>query len=135
MKTRKPVLQTLLVSFILFVVALILTSPSTFALCKAGDTYCFDPYDEMFGQPGGIFSVALIVLSLILLIVPRVFHSWLRFAKYYLPIAVVLIILSPVSDGSILGFDKEFMSWLLAGVFFIVSLILIICKQIRAKAQ
>ena len=75
------------------------------------------------------------MLSLILLAVPKTFNSWLRFAKYYLPIAAALIILSPVSDGSIFGFDKEFMTWLLSGIFLVVSLILIIYKQIRLRAQ
>ena len=83
-----------------------------------------------------LFSASIALSGVLLLFFsPLVFASWLRFAKYYLPIAAVLIILSPVSDGSIFGFDKEFMTWLLSGTFFVVSLILITYKQIRLRAQ
>lgn len=82
-----------------------------------------------------LFSVSTALSNIILLFSSAlVFSSWLRFAKYYLPIAALLILLSPVSDSSIFGFDKEFMSWLLSGIFFGISLILIIYKQFRAGA-
>src|SRR3989344_4598149 len=91
-------------------------------LCEYGTSESIDVF--LF-----LFSVPLFVLSLILRFLPnQVFNSWLRFAKYYLPIAAVLIFLSPVTDSSILGFDKEFMTWLLAGIFFITSLGIIIFK-------
>src|SRR3989338_4693572 len=63
-----------------------------------------------------------------------VFYSWLSFAKYFLVGVVVLIVLTPVADNSILNFDREFMSLLLAGIFLGVSLILIIYKQLRRES-
>ena len=91
---------------------------------------CLDSTDESLGQPLGYFSIVMIFLSIISLFVQeQKFYSWLRFSKYYLPIAAGVIFLSPTIDSSILGFDKEFMTWLLAGIFFITSLCIIIFKR------
>lgn len=77
-----------------------------------------------------IFGSTIFLLSFMLMFVQeQKFNSWLRFSKYYLPIAAALIIFSPTIDSSILGFDKEFMTWLLAGVFFVTSLGIIIFKR------
>ena len=77
-----------------------------------------------------LFGGVVFFLSFILLFVhEQKFYFWLRFAKYYLPIAAVLILLSPTVDSSILGFDKEFMTWVLSGIFFIASLGIIIFKR------
>ena len=83
----------------------------------------------LFSISTGLSSIPLIFTS------PVVFSSWFRFAKYYLPIAALLVIVSPSIDRSILGFDREFMTWLLSGIFLVVSLILIIYKQIRVRAN
>src|SRR3989344_6834920 len=93
-------------------------------------TGCLDSTDESIGQPLELFSMIVFFLSIVFLFVhEQKFNSWLRFAKYYLPIAAVLIFLSPTIDSRILGFDKEFMTWLLAGLFFITSLCIIIFKR------
>ena len=94
------------------------------------------PLNDCYNISAGIFE-PLVVLSFTVFLVSIilnfskeiVFNSWLRFAKYYLPIAAVLIFLSPTIDSSILGFDREFMTWLFAGVFFVVSLGIIIFKR------
>ncbi|MBI4086917.1 hypothetical protein HY416_02960 [Candidatus Kaiserbacteria bacterium] len=61
------------------------------------------------------------------------FHAWLRFAKYYILVAALLITASPSVATTIFGFDKEFMSWATAGLFLLVSLILVVYKQFRKK--
>jgi len=51
------------------------------------------------------------------------FSSWAKFAKYYLPVAAILIFLAPSTAG-IISFDKLIMWWL-AGIFFVMSLLII----------
>jgi len=129
MSHRKRVLILSLLSLLGFSIGVILTSPYGAGLC--GEIrYCFEPFDEIIGQPLGFFSIVIFFLSMVFLFVhEQKFSSWLHFAKYYLPIAALLIILMPTVDSTIGGFDKEFMTWLLAGIFFITSLGIIIFKR------
>lgn len=126
MSHRKKVLILSLLSLFGFSISVVLTSPYGGGLCSE-TRYCFEPFDEIIGEPLGFFSIVVFFFSIIFLFVhEQKFTSWLRFAKYYLPIAAVLIFLFPAVDSSILGFDREFMTWVLSGVFFIVSLGVII---------
>jgi len=79
-----------------------------------------------------LFSGSIALSNLLLLFFSdSYFIVWFRFAKYYLPIAAFLIIFSPTTDSSIFGFDKEFMSWFLSGLFLVVSIIIIFYKHFR----
>lgn len=134
MEYKKRMNKLTIVTLALSVLSFFLSSPVKNGFCGDTDTDCGALLGDSIGTPVFFFATSIFILSLILRWPSEsVFHSWLRFAKYYLPIAALLIILSPVSDSSIFGFDKEFMSWLLSGTFFIVSLILIIYKQIKAR--
>ena len=77
-----------------------------------------------------LFSGSVVLSNLLLLFfLDSYFVSWSRFAKYYLPIAALLVIIFPTTDSSILGFDKEFMSWFLSGLFLVISIIIILYKH------
>ena len=148
MEIRKKILWTLLASFISLTIAVVLSEQGSLGLCRERYAYnygeignvnnpprigCLDPVSESVGQPLGIFSIVFVLLSLSILTVPTSFSSLIRFSKYYLPIAAFLVILAPSTDSSVFGFDKEFMSWFLASIFLLTSLILIARKwwQIR----
>lgn len=129
MNHRKKVLITSLLSLLGLVVGVVLTSPYGGGLCGQ-ERYCFDPLDEIVGQPLGYFSLIVFFFSIVFLFISeQKFTSWLRFTKYYLPIAAAIIFLSPGIDSTIGGFDKEFMTWLLVGIFFVASLGIIIFKR------
>lgn len=121
-------------ALLVFVVSTVLIFLSL-GVCYGGvETICAPNRNENTAMFIILFSASIALSNVLLLFSSSsMFRSWLRFAKYYLPIAAALILLSPVSDSSILGFDKEFMSWLLSGTFFIVSLILIIYKWFRQR--
>lgn len=127
MNHRKKIHRNIYLSLIALAISIVLLEPTTFGLCPLEYKYCFEPYDDNIGQPVSVFALVLLIISLLLLFVrEQKFNSWLRFAKYYLPIAAAIIFLSPGIDSTIGGFDKEFMTWLLAGIFFVVSLGIII---------
>jgi len=89
---------------------------------------------ESVGMPVFFFSVLVLIFSLILRWFPdTLFHSWWRFTKYYLIIAAILIFIMPVTDASIMGIDKELMSWFTASVYFTISVILIILKWLKDR--
>ena len=123
-------------SLLLFIGGMVFVFPQSFEVCERGRDYsdCIDQYDKYETQ-GALVALLAPVLFFTSVVVysyknkPAVFHSWLRFSKYYLPIAAVLILLSPATDSSILGFDKEFITWLFAGIYFIASLGIIVFKR------
>ena|SRR3989338_412599 len=132
-KTKLSILS--LATLVTAIIAFFLSRPIRSGFCGRGDTGCTALFGDSIGTPLLSFSVSILVLSLIFRLLPHgVFYSWLSFAKYFLVGVVVLIVLTPVADNSILNFDREFMSLLLAGIFLGVSLILIIYKQLRRES-
>ena len=104
-------------------------SEGKFDLSDVQGSDCYNITTGIF-DPLVVISFVVFVISVLLNFSQEiVFNSWARFAKYYLPIVAVLIFLSPAVDSSILGFDREFMTWLFAGIFFVVSLGIIIFKR------
>ncbi|OGZ42834.1 MAG: hypothetical protein A3J55_03115 [Candidatus Ryanbacteria bacterium RIFCSPHIGHO2_02_FULL_45_17b] len=123
MSTKQKIRLILFLSLLVTITVLSTCYGGFRSLCGPGVNESFAVFLILFGS-------AVFVLSFILLFVhEQKFYSWLRFSKYYLPIAAGIIFLSPAVDSSILGFDKEFMTWLLAGIFFITSLGIIIFKR------
>lgn len=59
----------------------------------------------------------------------KAFNAWKKFAMFYLPISIVLIMLSPTTNMNFIGFDKELTTLWLAGIFFIISIIIILAKR------
>lgn len=134
MEYKKKINKITTITLVISIASFFLSSPVRSGLCGNTDTSCGKLWGDGIGIPLFFFSVSILILLLILRWLPEsVFCPWFRFAKYYLSIAAVLIILSPVTDSSIMGFDKELMSWFTAGAFFIVSLILIIYKWFRQR--
>lgn len=95
--------------------------------------------DEGVGQPLFFFSLSVLPLFAILYFLrEEVFRSWSRFAKWYLPLAAIAIFLSFGSHGGWgVGniFDTELVTMWSAGLFFVISLILIIYKSYRLRRE
>jgi 4'-phosphopantetheinyl transferase EntD len=82
-----------------------------------------------------LFSAFLSFLfsTILLFLKEAVFTAWWKFAKWYLIVAAVLVALSPVQGGGLMPIDAEIVSWWLATLFFIASLVIIIRTYVRAK--
>lgn len=136
MSYKKKVLLILLVSIFGFITAFILTSPGSLGLCPLGDKFCFDPYDEIIGQPLGILSVCLFFLSLVLLIAhEQVFRVWSKFTIIFFPVAIALIAITPSISGSIDPVEREPVTLFLATIFLIVSLLIIAIKSFQLRGK
>jgi len=87
------------------------------------------------------FPLFLVILSTVLFFTrEQVFRSWLRFAKWYLPIAAILILISSDTGGGLFigfggGYDREGMIWFTAGLFLIISLLLIATKSWKLRGK
>ena len=89
-----------------------------------------DPYPS---EPAYILGIAVFLPSLLLLFCKEeIFKSWFRFARWALPLSILLIIVAPTTNGSFTpfyGINKEMVTWLMGGLFTLISLILIVWKS------
>lgn len=124
----------IVVSIFGFIGGIILSSPQSFGLCAGDQIYCFDPYDEIIGQPLGFFSVVLFLITLILLFTKQaVFHLWLKFAIPYLILVTLLLAVAPTSNADIYGLDRELIAWFTSALFLIISLLIIGIKSWKLR--
>lgn len=80
-----------------------------------------------------VYSVVHLLIFLVLrIVVSSIFDSWKILAFIYLPLALMLIIITP-ETGGFMQPDREIMTWWTAGGFVVISLVLIVYKQIRLK--
>ncbi len=138
--TKKTVFLTGLIGII---VAYVLTNPLKFGFCR--DTYtfggsvgCLDKLPPMLGLIIGLFAVALFIFSLITYKMRNeVYRAWLRFAYWWIPISLIFIYLAGGWSGGGFGIpnvlDQESVSIIFSGLFFIISLILIVWKYFSSR--
>jgi hypothetical protein len=81
---------------------------------------------EILLVPLTLISISFLPLLLVLYFLsePR-FNYWLRLTKWYVPISIAIIAFFPGIDGSLTGFDREFMTWFSTGLYFLLSVIAI----------
>ena len=84
-----------------------------------------------------LFPLAIFLISLILLFSHSelIVFSWIRFAKYYLPVAAFLVIITSSDRGGwiSIGPDRESMIWFTSTLFFLISLIIIAVKSWKLR--
>src|SRR3989338_106734 len=78
--------------------------------------------------------VAVFILSLITYKMrDQVFHSWLKFAYFWVLLTIILTILAPEYDSSFVSLTKGLVSFTLSAIFLLISLIIIIIKSFSSK--
>lgn len=129
-----------IVSLIGLIVGFILASSDFLAYCRKFEFCNSKILGEYIGVPLLFLSSAVFVFSIISIkLRDEVFQSWKRFTKYFIPIAYIIILLTPTwgSGGFGPGFggfpDKETMTYWLTTIFSLVSLILVIVKSWRLR--
>lgn len=69
----------------------------------------------------------------------EVFRAWFNFTKWWVPISIFLILITPGSSGGGFGipsvFDKGFLAFILSALFFIISLVIITRKSLRFRGK
>lgn len=114
-------------------------SPYNSGLCDRGDTECYyflrhNLYD--------VASMLIFVAPITFLIglmgwvknkSQKVFMAWWKFARVYIPIALILIAISGGGGmfggfGAGGGYDREGMIWFTSGLFFLITFIMLPLK-------
>lgn len=83
-------------------------------------------------EPLFFLSVSVVSIAIVLFFLKdAVLRLWLNFAKWYLPVTVILIAISPTGEGGFLPplVTKEAASLWLGILFLIISLLLIAYKS------
>lgn len=88
--------------------------------------------EPLFFLSGSLFFVAV----LFFFTRDQVFSAWLKFAKWWLPLSLMLIILSPTDGSSAFFpalFSKELTSMWMSSLFVAISLFIITYKYFTLK--
>lgn len=126
------------------VVVFVLNNPILFGFCQSistygtGTKYCNYAsleVPEVFSLLGFYLSVSLIFFSLLTYKLPdEVFRAWWRFARWFMPAAVILTLLTPNDRGGGWGIpnllDPEFVGIVFALFFAALSLCIVAWKII-----
>jgi hypothetical protein len=91
----------------------------------------FNVFDREIGEPLYRLALSAAIPFLIILILSKenILHAWIRFSRWWIPFSFFLILLAPASSGTwmpIFGMTKESLTWLMGGLFTIVSLAIIV---------
>lgn len=110
-----------------------------FFLCYFNESACSQNTHETLALYMLAFSFsASLSLSILYFLREEVFRSWFRLMKWYTPFATISVILSNGSHGGWgIGniFAPEFVIMWSAGLFFVISLILIVYKSYRLRKE
>lgn len=102
--------------------------------------FCSQFVGEGILLPGFFFSGIIAIISFILLFLKKqIFTTWRKFAIYFIAISAIWIIIAPEGCGSGFGgfggcvFDKETTAMFTAGLFLVISLLLIALKSWKLR--
>ena len=139
MKTK---IKSIIVAIVVVIAGYVISNPLFFHIC--GNTYefnsytgCLDSSIKNIGSPLLIFSLWLLLCVVTTtLFSEKIFHSWLKFAVWAIPLCFILIAVTPVTSNSIIDFFpfyRDDAARLAGGIFAAVSLIIIIWKWIVVR--
>jgi len=82
-------------------------------------------------EPVLLFSLTALPLALALVFVrDELFGRWLRFARWWIPLSILLITIAPTSSNVWMPLypdpTKESLAWLMGGLFTLISIVLIV---------
>jgi hypothetical protein len=121
------------------ITGLIFTEPEKYGICAPDKLFtCIEPLGNSIGQPLFLGAIALSLVFLALLFLsPAYFKAWLKYAAWFIPVGIIIIASSDVNCSGGLGlglcFDKELATWWSSGIYFLLSLGVIIATYIKQR--
>jgi hypothetical protein len=142
MKTLK--IGTLLVGLLAVVVGYVIAHPLKFGFCAHTYTVgeelrCLDELLPMWGGILILFFIPLFLFSLITYPMRDVvFQRWFRFARWWIPLSMVLILITPNPHGSWLTINlisKPLTTAVTLALFVLISTIIIVVTWWKHRKQ
>ena len=132
-------MKTKIIQFIPVVLTLLAIGFRYFSLwCVNSVPSCYGTFIHQIAlevtKPLYNFSLFSLPIAIVLAFVPReIFKSWLKFAVWAIPLAIIFIASTPVIDTSLLPFSRDDAARLAGGVFSAASLLLILWKYFSPR--
>lgn len=124
-------------------VGYIFSNPLFFGLCVrtyqfANYIGCADDSIEVVGIPLFIFALFTLPVTFILILFPKAFGPWLKFAIGWILFSALVIAITPATSNSwmpLYSFVKEDVAWFMGGVFAVISLGIIVWKTLALRKK
>ena len=95
-----------------------------------GEIGCFDKLPIALSDSLLVFAPMMFLFSLITYKMrDEIYRAWLHFSYVWIPLSVMLILISSDRSGHLFVSAQEFVSMLLFGLYAIISLIIIVWKH------
>ena len=106
----------------------VLTNSVNFGFCQHDQYSCRDVFNS-FGDPLMYGMGALALVFLLLLLAPRAWEAWRKFAVWFVPLATVLFIFYPEpGSGDLFSpYPETVFKWA-SGLYIVVSLFIILLE-------
>ncbi|TSD05092.1 MAG: hypothetical protein Greene07147_804 [Parcubacteria group bacterium Greene0714_7] len=121
----------------------IFSHPLVFGLCIRTYQFsnyigCADDSIEIVGVPLFIFALFTLPITFILILFPKAFSSWFKFALWWVPFSILVITITPTTSNSwmpLYSFVREDTAWFMGGVFAVISLGIIVWKTTALRKK
>ena len=122
---------TLLISFtgvVFFTLSLFSTQ---LGICNINSScvFIFDPIAETLLVFVTLFFLSLLTYS----IRDETYKIWFRFSRIWVPLTVLLVLITPEYSNSLIPIEKGAVSFIFSILFLLISLIIIITKSLSSK--
>lgn len=141
MKNKLIPLHVLAVAVVINVYAFILRHPVEFGSCDKlylfnGKKTCVDNIYYSLGEPLQIYGLSLLVISITLFFLKKtVIHAWWKFGITWTVLTAIFVYKAPTYGHPFFPIEKGTVSLFMAGLFILISLILIIRKSRQLRKE
>ena len=135
-------MKTKIIQSIPAILALVIIGFRYFSIwCTDSISFCYSSWINQISlsitKPFYYFALYFLPIAIILILVQRsTFNSWLKFVAWALPLSILYIIMIPVNSNAYMDFFpfyRDDAARLAAGVVSVISLIFIIYKSVVAR--
>ena len=65
----------------------------------------------------------------------EVFESWIKFAKWWVLVTLLLVLITPSQDQSIIPLDKEMISLFSTAIFTLISIVVVLARTMSLRKK
>lgn len=99
-------------------------------------SYYLGPKYSYVSEPLVIWGVVILPLLLLMLFLPvNIVASLKKFSLIYIPVVILLLIITPTNNIDIYGLDRELIAWFTSGLFLVTSILIIIIKSWKLRGK
>ena len=136
MLKKKSVIIWIIISAVVLALAWYVAHYEDIGLCQVNDVHCGNYYEAIV-TPTIFFSASILLSVIFLLFLSEdTYKKWRKFALWAIPMGIIILFLAPSDSSTSMAigkdFSKETASWLVSGLFLIISLIIIIRKSLKS---